>query len=547
MFGTRTLALAEIQDLIQTAERDYYSPLPARLVAVGHRLFQWLDGGELWLSQEIAAAANQAGVLVLAIATDRLAHLPWEVLHDGRGFLAHALNPPVLPVRWSNAGNCQHPPENRPLQVLFMAASAQNVPSVLNYEEEEARILAATERSPLDLTVEESGCLEELGHLMDDFGTGFFDVLHLTGHADHTEGSEPIFVCEDREGFRKDATAEDIARTLPHRPPLVFLSGCRTGQSPGHGAVRSLAEQLIEKGFRAVLGWGRPVRDTEATLAAEHLYGALAAGSSLPLALARTQVALWKENARDWHLLRCFCAGNPSVALVTPLRTKERKRHLHFPAESEFLDPRTKQVKVATRAGFVGRRRLLQCSVGHLRAQNLPRIGLLLHGQGGRGKSSVAARLCDRLRHEYQRVVVMGRLDEVSLINAWASELPEDAQRSALRDPTKELRFRIERTFRSLAEAGRLPPLFVFDDFEQNQPGARLGDLALAPHTAAVLLPLCEALAHTGSGRLLITCRYGLPAPFSASLVQEDVPPLDANEEAKKESEAGKGRARKGP
>ncbi|HYJ81125.1 MAG TPA: hypothetical protein VEW03_16040, partial [Longimicrobiaceae bacterium] len=89
---TRTLALPEIAGLVGKAETDYYSPLPAKLREVGETLFRWLDGGERWLSEEIQAAANQEQVLVLAIDMPHgLAHLPWEVLHDGTSFLVHAL------------------------------------------------------------------------------------------------------------------------------------------------------------------------------------------------------------------------------------------------------------------------------------------------------------------------------------------------------------------------------------------------------------------------------------------------------------------------
>ncbi|MHC5722390.1 MAG: hypothetical protein ACYTX0_62865, partial [Nostoc sp.] len=55
-------------------------------------------------------------------------------------------------------------PENRALQVLFMATSPLNVEPVLDFEAEEARIREATARQPLALTVEESGCLSELGY-----------------------------------------------------------------------------------------------------------------------------------------------------------------------------------------------------------------------------------------------------------------------------------------------------------------------------------------------------------------------------------------------
>jgi hypothetical protein len=57
--------------------------------------------------------------------------------------------------------------ENRALQVLFMATSPLNISPVLDFEAEEARILEATARQPLALTVQESGCLSELGYLID--------------------------------------------------------------------------------------------------------------------------------------------------------------------------------------------------------------------------------------------------------------------------------------------------------------------------------------------------------------------------------------------
>lgn len=533
---TRTLELAEIADLVAQAETDYYSPLPAKLKEVGQSLFRWLDGGERWLSTEIEASANQADVLVLAIDSPHgLAHLPWEVLHDGSGFLVHALNPPVLPVRWRKANLGAHPVANRPLQALFMASSPEDVQPELNYEQEEAEIVAATERWPMDLVVEESGSLEELGALMQDYGPRFFDVLHLTGHADHADDGTPIFLLEDSEGRRADATPLQIARSLnvANRPPLVFLSGCRTGEAPRHGEVRSFAEQLIANGFRTVLGWGRSVRDVEATLAAQLVYQRLAGGDALPLALVQAHQELFESGARDWHLLRLFCAGNPPAQLVTPLMTAGRRRFIPRPSESEFLDPLTNAVKVATRAGFVGRRRLLQRSLKALRKPEGRRVGLLLQGQGGRGKSSVAARLCDRLRREFQRVVVIGRLDEPSLINAWAPRLPDDAARQALRDPSTELRYRIQATLDRLAAEGCPTPLFILDDFEQNQPNAPEGDLAVAPHSATVLLPLLEALADAGLGRVFITCRYALPAPFASYLLSADVPPLDATERMK--------------
>src|SRR3982750_396838 len=85
----RTLELAEIGALVGKAETDYYSSLPAKLEEFGRTLFRWLDGGERWLTAEIQAS-TPGDVLVLAIAMPHgLAPLPWEVLHNGSGFLVH--------------------------------------------------------------------------------------------------------------------------------------------------------------------------------------------------------------------------------------------------------------------------------------------------------------------------------------------------------------------------------------------------------------------------------------------------------------------------
>jgi hypothetical protein len=70
-------------------------------------------------------------------------------------------------VRWVSNGKpiaTANSPQNRPLNVLFMATSPLEVEPELDYEAEEGKILEATTRTPIDLRVEESGCLTELKH-----------------------------------------------------------------------------------------------------------------------------------------------------------------------------------------------------------------------------------------------------------------------------------------------------------------------------------------------------------------------------------------------
>ncbi len=533
----RTLPFSEIADLAKAAEADYYAHSAADLADVGRRLYRWLDGDARWLTGQLAGMHGH-DVVCLAIATAQaplLAHLPWELLHDDASFLLHRLNCPVLPIRWTDAVCEAHAEANRPLQLLFMASSPEDVRPILDYEREEAAIIEATRNDPLDLLVEETGHLDELAATLAHAGQNAVDVLHVTGHADHhPKTKQPVFLLEKLDGNAFLASPEDFAHALQPRPPLLFLSGCKTGQNPVHGEVRSLAEQLVGAGFRAVLGWGRPVRDGEAILAAQHFYANLAAGFSIPLSLVRTHAELQQQERpiRDWHLLRFFCAGAAPGALVTPLNHPQRKRRVARPAEKEFLDPLTHEVKVAPRSEFVGRRRLLQRAIRAIRSPEDGKVGLLFHGQGGRGKSSAAARICDRVR-DAQRVVVIGNLDEVSFVNAWAPTLKQHGLAQTLRNKDVPLDFRIARTLEILAESGEPAPLFIFDDFEQNQPDVAHGRLDLVPGAIRVLEALLPSLLQTNVGRVLITCRYTLPETFARFLAIIDVPPFDDNEQLK--------------
>ncbi|QKQ72960.1 tetratricopeptide repeat protein [Nostoc sp. TCL240-02] len=507
-YEKRSLPVKEIADLIELAERDYYvSFFPEDYTVTGRRLYNWLDGSDRWL-QPLLDKYRREGI-VLAIATsEKLAHLPWEVLHDGVSFLVERV-PAVVPVRWVSDSTVKKltiagEPENRALQVLLMATSPLNVEPVLDFEGEEARILEATKRQPLALTVEESGCLSELGYLVDGYDREYFDVLHLTGHATLQDG-QPRFITETATGEANYTSAEDIAQELQFRlPKLIFLSGCRTGQAGNSGSVPSMAEELLKSGAKAVLGWGQKVLDPDATAAAAALYEELSAGKQITEAVACTYQALIKNKARDWHLLRLYAAGNLPSSLVTPLRTRGRKPAPPLSVSTQFLDPAGK-VKVPTRESFVGRRRQLQNCLRVLSQPN-DEVGVLIHGMGGLGKSSLAARLCDRLPN-FERVVWVGRVDEASLVSRLAEKLDDNEQRKSLQNYDEELRFRLRRVFQQLHDAAK-PFLLVLDDFEVNlEPGNQ--SYVLQSEAAEVIKALvCAIRENSTSHRIIITCRY---------------------------------------
>ncbi|NCS52467.1 MAG: hypothetical protein GPJ23_08875, partial [Microcystis aeruginosa G13-05] len=93
---TYTRFLSEIDNLSEKADTDYYTRLPKDHATTGHDLYRWLDGTERILQSELD---SHRGEIVLAISTSNgLVHLPWELLHDGQGFLVSKL-PAIVPMR----------------------------------------------------------------------------------------------------------------------------------------------------------------------------------------------------------------------------------------------------------------------------------------------------------------------------------------------------------------------------------------------------------------------------------------------------------------
>lgn len=514
---TYTRSLSEIDHLSKKADTDYYTRLPKDHSKTGQGLYRWLDGTERILQNELDSHRGEK--IVLAISTSkRLVHLPWELLHDGQNFLVSKL-PAIIPLRWMKTVDkrlltVDNNPQDRALNVVFMASSAKGVTPILDFEAEEGKILKATRGKPLSLTVEESGCIKELGELIASKDRGYFDVIHLSGHAT-IKKQKPYFITETEYGDRQDTSAEDIARELQFNlPKLLFLSGCRTGYSDGD-EILSMAEKLLENGAKAVLGWGQPVRDNEAADTAAILYEKLSQGFTLSESLAFAYQKLLGNQARDWHCLRLYVRGSIPEALV---KRGQKKPLPPVSFVDKFVDPETKYLRVATRETFIGRRRDLQDCLQVLKkpfdnSKAIHKAGVFLQGFGGNGKSTLAARLCDRLP-DYTKLVWWQQIDQNSLVNTLAKKL-DRPQRQILRDSNEELDYRLRDVFGQLNQ----PFLLILDDFEWNlECPSSSDDYILKAEVAPLLKALVEAIQETKYyHRLIITSRY----TFNSRLLEE--------------------------
>jgi hypothetical protein len=376
----------------------------AELLAIGRVIFSWLDGGAAWLTR-LARDARPPLLLEIAVPLrpSPLEHafleVPWELLASGAGHLAADPSLVFSPVRRLGAPGEPAAPSDHRLSLVFMAAAPEGAVS-LEYEGEESAILAATAGIGLDLVVEESGWLPALVDVM--AAERPVDVLHLACHG-LSDGS-PHLLLEDELGQPAPATADDLALGLGDNLPrrLLVLSACLSADRPRSGdLIGSLAATMIQRGCPATLGWGGAVQDLDATHFAVELFTRLARKETLETATARARHALLvpppgarlKTPAGDWHLARLYLGARGGGGFIQGSRARRRLTADH--GHSEFLDRKNAAVLVTSAREFVGRRRPLQRILRALRTPGTARV--VIHGVGGHGKSSLAARVAHRL------------------------------------------------------------------------------------------------------------------------------------------------------
>ncbi|MCP3969860.1 MAG: CHAT domain-containing protein, partial [Rhodobacteraceae bacterium] len=371
-----------------------------------------------------------------------LIEAPWEVLHHD-SFLAEHPSQLFVVSRRVMPATAPWTPQHGDLRMMFMAAAPEGQ-SELDFEAEEVAISNATrpnrDAPPLaHLVVEESGALEFLAPRLTG-SDGDFEVLHLSCHGDiiapvgangTREGKErPILLLETATGDAHEVSAPDLIGACQNTlPPLLFVSACRTAQRGGSDMLRGAAGMRREgpggvssglvpgsggrdaggepvepsaeaaepfvrelvRGVANVLGWDGSVYDHDASAFATGFYGALSDGRDVPTAAAMARRELIRaqdqdpRNGRHWHLARVYL-GAEGGGPICNRNLDERDAPV---AEPAFLDS-DNRIRVAGRDTFVGRRRTIQRALSTLRQGGR---GLLAHGIGNLGKSSLAARI----------------------------------------------------------------------------------------------------------------------------------------------------------
>ncbi|GGN93709.1 hypothetical protein GCM10010112_82280 [Actinoplanes lobatus] len=520
-------------------------------LTLGRELWSWLDGDRGDLT---ALLARVLAPITFEIRGERspsqrawtLLRAPFELLArpSGGGFLAADAMQRFTVVRRLGAPTETPPgPDGYRLGLAFMASSPRRQHE-LDFEAEEAAILAAVDDTRVDLVVEDTGNPAELGRRLADLGG--MPVVHLSCHGVNKypvrpgQPGEPVLMMEDEVGDDRPATAADLVRLFASSVPrLLFVSACLTDAAAGAtgyvagGAGRragmaeggpdampahSMATALVSAGFPAVLGWDGSVGDRAATRFAEVLYQQLSNRDDLAAAVGEARRTLLNSDDRgiraDWHLARLWLGSTGGGQLVAGTKRRSRVSAVH--GTKVFLD-RKQHVPVAAPDMFVGRRPELQRALRALRGPD--KAGVLLHGQGRLGKSSLAARIADRCPQlapavvfgDYSAAAILEAVDEAVRTNPEARELIR-RRRPEVRDRPEALEELLIDLLSGPCEQatdGRRPLLLIIDDLEQILSPDPNGPHRVDPRVAPVMAGVLRAFdpGHTDS-RLLMTSRF---------------------------------------
>ena len=210
----------------------------------------------LWQTR-LAAAKKGRRPLRLVVRVDPatarpLLNIPWEYLHDGRGFLALDRRTPPLPpplgpgprlsaaAGRAAAGAGRHRRPARP--------GREPGPPPRKEEDLLLRALAGARRTG-KATVEftPNGSLETLENWLDEFDP---HVLHFAGHGVFVTAQDRGFLLmETAAGERREVDNGEFCRAIEQRAKslrMAFFSACQTAVSPRTDGFTDLGPRLIE-------------------------------------------------------------------------------------------------------------------------------------------------------------------------------------------------------------------------------------------------------------------------------------------------------------
>jgi len=459
--------------------------------------------------------------------------LPWELLHDGDGFLFQGAKPTRVRRRLPNTKALDVPVVATPIRILLVTARPED--DFCGYIDHRASAL------PLVEAMEDLGGLVHIHVLDPPTLTALRDeldrarrerepyhVIHFDGHGVYDrraglgglcfENPEDIVKLEKRRHLT--VYTNDLGPLLrDHRIPLIFLEACETAQA--EKASESVASELLKVGVASVVAMSHSVLVETARRFVKEFYGALASGKRVGDAMLEGQRKLKDDSFRgrifgagelrldDWFVPVLFQEkDDPQLFRTMPVRQTRDDLKTALASRLGELPPEPE-------TGFIGRSRELLALQRLLRREGRYAV---VRGQGGEGKTALAAEFARWMVRSQQIrraafVSVETHGNAASVLDAIGRQLVP-AYTVATFDDGEKAVLPIER---ALAEQ---PTLLVIDNLESILLPPYVGTPQAiseeANHELEAILNLCARLNSKGDTRIIFTSRETLPAPFDS-------------------------------
>ena len=355
-----------------------------RLMKTGRSFYGSIFSAEVekYFRECLKNAKRNCGLRIeLVIDPLYLRRLPWELIHDGKDFLALSTVTPI--VRTITQTEVPQLPEIPfPLGILFVAASPVGPHTSIDVGSE-IRLLCKgiskeVEEGKVFLRCHGAKKVKNRDFL-DDVKSKRFNVLHISSHGKFVEAIDKgLLQLEDENGKPFLVSVEALGAWLRDSSvQLVYLDACEMGVGSVRTPLADLGYVFLDKGVGAVVAMQFSVPVTCANTFCHNFYSQLVEGEPVEFCLsqARTRIIhpVFGLDTIDWAIPVLYMSG---------------KGILHVGGERE---PRRTYKKLPTLGLFIGRERELNKLMEHLVD---PEVSVMsVDGFGGIGKSTTVNKL----------------------------------------------------------------------------------------------------------------------------------------------------------
>jgi tetratricopeptide (TPR) repeat protein len=526
-------------NLIAWGQALHGAALPLQPTANGLQAWAGVEAGasrrfSVSVDDSLLLGSSEAEKKLAQEAATALLALPWELLHNGDGFLFQGGRPTRVRRRLPNKRTRPVPVVAPPIRVLLISARPEDdACAYLDHRASALPLVAATEElgEVLRLSLLHPATYPALeAELARAQQAGEpYHVVHFDGHGvyDRRVGLGGLCFEDPSDSHKLTGRRHQTVYTNQlgpllnnYRIPLVLLEACQSAQA--EAGAESVASDLLQRGVASVVAMSHSVLVETARRFVAAFYAELARGQRVGQAMLAGQRALHSDPSRgqrygigelklaDWFVPVLYQEkDDPQLFTATPAPQTREDLGARLRARLGAVPPEPADT------GFVGRSRDLLALERLLRQERWA----VVRGQGGEGKTALAAELarwlvrCQQLRRAaFVSVEICSHKDAV--LDALGRQLVGADYSAAKYENPEQALLPIERALREQ------PTLLVIDNMESVLLPPYLDTPDLLSEEAALelqaILALAERLLRAGETRIVFTSREALPAPFDA-------------------------------